>query len=442
MIITNNRIWDIAKELGADQIKINRGSSSSQSVKFERNVFTNVKDATSVENATLKIYKDGNTIGVYLYDLHDETLVKRLIKSKIELLKFKTKEVDESLTDLSGMQYLKPTKDKFEPLEINRAKELLQVLFTKINNELENIVVANTAVHYSVGSSSSQLFTSDNVFLEKDSGLKFNIVAVVYGEKGEETAAVYETRLYSNESQIDFNEIVANLKYVLNKNLDKIEIESKKYEIVFAQDGFQPFLEEMLIHLEGRNVIDKLSKWGDKIGKKVLSDSITLIDRPIFKEFGLYSTYDSNGVATHETKFIENGILNQYLVDAKTAALLKVKDNGNSMGSGSGFHFLSIEPGTKTEQEILSTIKDGILIDGLKGFHSSLNTTSGEFSLEIDGNVITNGVIGKRIRTGVLSGNFFDDVAFNIGDVSSQIDFNKTNSSPMIKISKKMFVTT
>ena len=55
-------------------------------------------------------------------------------------------------------------------------------------------------------------------------------------------------------------------------------------------------------------------------------------------------------------------------------------------------------PGTRTQEELIADIDDGLLVQQMQGLHSGVNPISGDFSTGAAGLLITNGVVGAPVR--------------------------------------------
>ncbi|MEY4009953.1 MAG: hypothetical protein RLZZ93_645, partial [Actinomycetota bacterium] len=55
-------------------------------------------------------------------------------------------------------------------------------------------------------------------------------------------------------------------------------------------------------------------------------------------------------------------------------------------------------PGTKSQQELIAGIDDGVLIDSVQGLHSGVNPISGDFSTGASGLIIRNGATAEPVR--------------------------------------------
>ena len=84
------------------------------------------------------------------------------------------------------------------------------------------------------------------------------------------------------------------------------------------------------------------------------------------------SPFDGEGVPTRRTVVIENGVLKSYLLNTYTAKKLGLQTTANASrglagtpGIGPGNYFL--QPGTKTPQELIAEIKEGLYVTEFLG---------------------------------------------------------------------------
>ena len=171
-----------------------------------------------------------------------------------------------------------------------------------------------------------------------------------------------------------------------------------------------------------------LSLLKDKEGEVISSDIVNLVDNPHL-ENGLASvSFDDEGVATKKTYLIKNGKLETLLHNLKTANKAGVKSTGNGFKSSyaspisvSPTNFY-IEAGKKDFNELLSIVKEGIIITDFAGLHSGANAISGEFSLAAKGFKIENGKKTSPIEQITVAGNFFN-LLKNIEEIGSDLKF-------------------
>src|SRR5439155_3026824 len=109
--------------------------------------------------------------------------------------------------------------------------------------------------------------------------------------------------------------------------------------------------------VHGESVYRQASFLAGKLGQKVASDTLTVIDDGTIP--GLFGTspFDDEGVPTRRTVVIEKGVLKNYLMNTYTARKLGMKTTGNAArgitgNAGIGHGNLYLEKGDKSPEEI------------------------------------------------------------------------------------------
>ena len=149
-------------------------------------------------------------------------------------------------------------------------------------------------------------------------------------------------------------------------------------------------LDHIFEGVNGDSVYRGASFLAGKLGEKIAGDRVTVIDDgTIVGGFGT-SPFDGEGIPTRRTVVIENGVLKSYLLNTYTAKKLGLQTTANASrglagtpGIGPGNYFL--QPGTKTPQQIISEIKDGLYLTEFLGHGANLVT--GDYSRGRFGNV-------------------------------------------------------
>ncbi|MFQ5986563.1 MAG: TldD/PmbA family protein [Thermoplasmata archaeon] len=146
------------------------------------------------------------------------------------------------------------------------------------------------------------------------------------------------------------------------------------YDIVF-----EPLLVGGLVNeIGGRAsafaVLAGLSPFKDKLGEKVATEGVTIVDDGSADSLGARA-FDGEGVPTRPNTVIDKGTLQTYLHNTSTAKLFETKTTGNARfifpemyttdNAPPGFispepHALFIEPGDWTRDEMLAEVKDGL----------------------------------------------------------------------------------
>ena len=153
----------------------------------------------------------------------------------------------------------------------------------------------------------------------------------------------------------------------------------------------------------------------DKIGQKVASEKVTLVDDPLPSfDHGAAGVLpvDDEGNQPHKATIIENGILRSYLHDAESANTFGVPNTGNARAFTYKDEPLIrmrntyIEPGDSTVEEMVAATDNGVYLKRAGGGQADSNA---EFMFMVGESwKIENGKVTKPLRGVAISGQAFE----------------------------------
>ena len=160
------------------------------------------------------------------------------------------------------------------------------------------------------------------------------------------------------------------------------------YTVVLSSEAGGTLIHESVGHgLEADLNLKGLSVYSGRIGEKVASELITVVDDG--RDPGQRGTaaMDDEGTPTQRTVLIEKGILKTYLSDRKHAEKLGIKRSGNARRES--FRYVPIcrttntmiERGDSDPDEILRSVRDGVFVKKMGG--GQVDVVSGNFAFEI-----------------------------------------------------------
>jgi PmbA protein len=179
---------------------------------------------------------------------------------------------------------------------------------------------------------------------------------------------------------------------------------SKRTTVVLDPMVTAQFLSVISSTLNGEAVVKGRSLFADRIGDEVAASSVTLIDDPTNPKAYSATDVDGEGLAARRNVLIQNGVLQQFVHNSYSARRAGTVSTGNATRGGFagtpgvGCLALSLEPGTRTQAELIADIDDGLLVQTVQGLHSGVNPISGDFSTGAAGLLITNGQVGVPVR--------------------------------------------
>ncbi len=207
------------------------------------------------------------------------------------------------------------------------------------------------------------------------------------------------------ESSTNFDKLIKNGqgKIALSRALEKIgqeKLHSEKLPMLVENEQVTRLLGPVISALGGASIQQKTSFLIDKLGDKVISDKISIIDDPTI--VGAFSSklFDGEGMTAIKRPVFENGILKTYFIDTYYANKMDVEP------TTAGTSNLIFKEGEKDYKGIMKTMKRGILITGFNG--GNTNPTNGDFSFGIEGFLIENGQKTTPISEMNITGNMLE----------------------------------
>ncbi len=209
--------------------------------------------------------------------------------------------------------------------------------------------------------------------------------------------------------------------------LGAIQPASERVTIVFDPFVTAQFLAILGGTMSGEAVMKGYSLFANRMGEEVASPLFTLVDDPTNPDAFTAGETDGEGLASRRNVLIDGGRLNTFVHNAYTARRMDAVSTGSAVRGystvpGVGARALFLEPGTKSQRELISEIDNGVLIQGVAGIHSGVNPVSGDFSTGAEGLRIRNGELGEPLREITIASTLQKMLA-DIKDVGNDVDW-------------------
>jgi PmbA protein len=207
--------------------------------------------------------------------------------------------------------------------------------------------------------------------------------------------------------------------------------------VVFDPLVASSFLGSLASALNGESVYRKLSFLADKVGEKIGSDVLTIIDDGLLPR-GLGSKpFDGEGVPTGTKAVVEGGTLKSYLYDSYTARKVQGRSTGNAARSAGSTPHISplnfyIPNGTTPVAELLRSVKEGFYVTGMIGF--GVDVVTGQFSRGATGLWIRDGELAFPVHE-VTVASTMQEMLRNVDLIGNDLVFNGSVSSPTLRFS-------
>jgi PmbA protein len=220
------------------------------------------------------------------------------------------------------------------------------------------------------------------------------------------------------------------------RRLGARKVKTTRVPIVFEHTVAGALVGHIFEAVNGDSIYRGASFLTGKLDEKIAGDNIQVIDDGTMPGGFGTSPFDSEGVPSRKTVVVENGILKSYLLNTYTARKLGLQTTGNASrglagtpGIGPGNFFL--RPGTKSLQEIVADIKQGLFVTEFLGF--GVNLVTGDFSRGASGLWIENGELTFPVEEITVAGNL-KDMFSNITEIGNDLEFRSSIASPTLRI--------
>ena len=193
-------------------------------------------------------------------------------------------------------------------------------------------------------------------------------------------------------------------------NLESVPAPAGQMDVLLGPGWPGVLLHEAMGHgLEGDFIRKGTSAFSGKLGERVASKGVTIVDDGTLPGRRGSLTIDDEGTATSRTTLIEDGILTGFMQDRMNARLLGVKTTGN--GRRESFAHPPMPRMTNTfmlsgksePKQMLSELKDGIYAPNFGG--GQVDITSGKFVFQCtEAYRVRNGKIEEPLKGVTLIG--------------------------------------
>ena len=243
-------------------------------------------------------------------------------------------------------------------------------------------------------------------------------MSAMYGEAtardGESKASGFYGTAARTFDQLDAQATGSEMARRAVSNLNAHPVPSGRYRVIFQNDAMCDLLSTFCGIFSAEIAQKGLSLLKGRLGETIAAPCVTLVDDPLLADGLASRPFDDEGVASSAHVLVENGMFKTFLHNLKTARKDGVTTTGNASKAGyaSSVHVapsnLFFKAGEKTFDEMLSDVKEGIVITELSGLHAGANAVSGDFSLLSKGYVFRNGRRGEAVEQITVAGNFYE----------------------------------
>ncbi|NLB61473.1 MAG: TldD/PmbA family protein [Clostridiales bacterium] len=274
------------------------------------------------------------------------------------------------------------------------------------------------------GSSTVHISNTMGLDAKETTSISAAILGVIM-QQGVETKEAFAIEVGEKAGDTEF--LVDKAVHECLEKFNATPVKSGEYKVLFRNSVMAEMLETFWGQFSADAAQKGLTLMANKEGTKVASDIVNLIDDPKHKIFP--RAFDGEGTPSVTKHIIENGVLKTLMHNLKTAKKANVESTSNAGRAGTAGAInvsptnMYLQSGVKSYDDMVKTLKNGIIITALEGTLSGANDISGEFSFGAKGLLVENGNIVKSVDQITVAGSFYE-LLQDIEEIGSDFRFS------------------
>jgi PmbA protein len=388
----------------------------------------------------LRIMKDARMAFVHSSDFREDSL-RRTVGKGVELARAVSPDDSNVLPGVSGSEVAVDTYDPaFDEIAFERKVSLLKDAET-LAFAYDPCISKIEDVGYEDSRTETVVANSHGVFRHGRS-TSFSFWTGVVAERDGEVESGGEHSRSSRFDGLDLPSKVAKRACWKAKSLlGGRSLPTQTCPVIFDPDTGHALLSHLFAMARGDNIVQGLSALKERLGERIGSDMVTIVDDPTL-EGGVGSrSFDGEGVPSQRTVIVDRGILNSFLFDTRSALKAGFKTTGNARREGFrdvpsvGFTNLFLDKGIVRPEDIIGSTGRGLWVISLAGWWVGINPSTGDFSSGAKGLWVEDGQVAHPVQNITIASNVLEMLAV-IDAVGDDLDFRGATASPTFRLSE------
>ena len=320
-------------------------------------------------------------------------------------------------SDVSALRAPEPTE------EVRSTKCFVRPSVPEIQaflRELEEKILASDPRIFQVGSASWQ-DSAETRMIRNSLGLSVEekstaqiVMAEAAAKEGSEIKTEYKVSVAENLADFDKERFVSDLSEELTGKLGGKSLPTGRYKVILEKKAMTSLFTAMAPMFSGERINKGISPVRDKLGERIFSELITVVDDPRNTDALEIANYDDEGCPTRRKEVVSKGIFATALHSTASAMAAGTESTGNGFKESYSAPVsvrpknCMIVPGDKSLEELQKEMDEGLVITDLAGLHAGINPVTTDFSLQCSGYYVKNGKKAFGVSLVTVAGNYLD----------------------------------
>ncbi|MEM7137400.1 MAG: TldD/PmbA family protein [Myxococcota bacterium] len=220
--------------------------------------------------------------------------------------------------------------------------------------------------------------------------------------------------------------------------LGATKLPTQELPVVFDKDAARSIVGLLAGCVLGGAIWRKSSYLVDRVGSKVASDLVDIVDDPLLPRAPGSRAFDGEGLLSRRNVVVDKGVLKTYLLDTYSARKLDLESTASASrspagGISSSTSNLVLRSGSLSRDQLVADTQHGLYVTGMMGF--GFNGVTGDFSRGASGFLIRGGELAEPISEVTISLNL-DRLLQRIDAVANDLEYRTSIAAPTFRVSE------
>lgn len=388
----------------------------------------------------LRLWQGDRSASTYATDL-SERAVDGLIRDTLELAALTDAIPEAALIDAEYLATSIPDLDLFDDAlaGLSAADKLALVKATE-----EAALGADPRISRSGGASYGDLtmvhaLATSRGFVGayRETYVSFGVSVVADDEGGKKRPGSWSSFGRHRDQLLDTEAVGAIAAERAVAQLGSAPMPTGRVPVVFDRRAAAGLVSTLFSVIRGGAIERRSSFLVDRIGDRIGSELVTIIDDPTIPRGPGSRPFDGEGQPARRTVIFDEGVLRTYALNSLNARRLGLAPTGHSSRPASGppgetSSNLFLAAGDVSPDAVIAGVEYGFYCESMMGF--GFNAATGDFSRGAAGRLIENGKLGRPVSEITLSSNL-GDIFANVDAVADDLELDRSTCAPTMRVS-------
>jgi len=409
---TAERLLDLARRKGADQAEVFLETKLSTAVFVRDQKLENLKVA-DVSGCALRVLKH-SAFGFACTNRFDDRSLGRLVEDALSAAQHSSADEFNCLASISGTDARQDLEILDEQMASVAVTEKIEraMLIEKAARQADRRIKHSVYIVYADAMLNTGIFNTEGVSQVFGSSACQAIawVGAVDDSAVESGLSDAAARRFS---ALDCAAVGRDAALRATALLGGKKIASGSLGVVLDGRVAAEFLSFLATQVFADRVQRGKSALAGKLGQKIGSSSVTIVDDGLLPGGMGTAPVDAEGVPQQQTTVIDQGRLVCFLFDCYCAKRGSARSTGNASRASyraspavSTTNFY-LKPGQASREELVAQVSKGVLITSIRGLFAGIDVATGDFSIPAQGIYVENGAPAYPVKDFHISGNLF-----------------------------------